>query len=108
MRWCCHCRPTRSVGRTVPGCAPTAGCPRVTRSERQLHLEPAQAASVAPLPGPRQPAPATGTARIAVDLLGGDDAPAVVVDGALHACSADPDLRLLLVGPSAVADEVFA
>jgi glycerol-3-phosphate acyltransferase PlsX len=79
----------------------------VTRSERQLHLQPAQAASVAPLPGPRQPAPATGTARIAVDLLGGDDAPAVVVDGALLACSADPDLRLILVGPSAVANEVF-
>jgi glycerol-3-phosphate acyltransferase PlsX len=48
------------------------------------------------------------TARIAVDLLGGDDAPAVVVDGALHACGADPDLHLLLVGPSEVADEVIA
>jgi glycerol-3-phosphate acyltransferase PlsX len=49
----------------------------------------------------------SATARIAVDLLGGDDAPAVVVDGALHACGADPDLHLLLVGPSAVADEVL-
>lgn len=49
-----------------------------------------------------------GTARIAVDLLGGDDAPAVVVDGALRACGADPDLHLLLVGPERVADEVFA
>jgi glycerol-3-phosphate acyltransferase PlsX len=48
-----------------------------------------------------------GTARIAVDLLGGDDAPAVVVDGALRACGADPDLHLLLVGPSEVADEVL-
>jgi glycerol-3-phosphate acyltransferase PlsX len=46
------------------------------------------------------------TARIAVDLLGGDDAPAVVVDGALHACGADPDLHLLLVGPSEVAGEI--
>jgi glycerol-3-phosphate acyltransferase PlsX len=45
--------------------------------------------------------------RIAVDLLGGDDAPAVVVDGALQACGADPDLQLLLVGPSPVADEVL-
>ncbi|WP_213455395.1 phosphate acyltransferase PlsX [Rhizomonospora bruguierae] len=48
-----------------------------------------------------------GTARIAVDLLGGDDAPAVVVDGALRACGADPDLQLLLVGPEEVADGVI-
>ncbi|MEV1287287.1 phosphate acyltransferase PlsX [Micromonospora sp. NPDC049679] len=48
-----------------------------------------------------------GTARIAVDLLGGDDAPAVVVDGALRACRADPDLELLLVGPAEVADEII-
>jgi glycerol-3-phosphate acyltransferase PlsX len=46
------------------------------------------------------------TARIAVDLLGGDRAPAVVVDGALQACDADPDLQLHLVGPPDVADEV--
>jgi glycerol-3-phosphate acyltransferase PlsX len=45
-----------------------------------------------------------GVARIAVDLLGGDGAPAVVVDGALRAIDADPELRLLLVGPPAVAD----
>jgi glycerol-3-phosphate acyltransferase PlsX len=45
--------------------------------------------------------------RIAVDLLGGDDAPAVVVDGALRALAADPDLRLLLVGPRDVAGEVL-
>ncbi|WP_232075897.1 phosphate acyltransferase PlsX [Phytohabitans suffuscus] len=45
-------------------------------------------------------------ARIAVDLLGGDGAPAVVVDGALRACSADPDLHLLLVGPPEVAGEL--
>ncbi|MFI7578348.1 phosphate acyltransferase PlsX [Micromonospora sp. NPDC049497] len=45
-----------------------------------------------------------GTARIAVDLLGGDDAPAVVVDGALRAIRTDPDLHLLLVGPAEVAD----
>ncbi|WP_192772168.1 phosphate acyltransferase PlsX [Plantactinospora soyae] len=49
-----------------------------------------------------------GTVRIAVDLLGGDDAPAVVVDGALRAFGADPDLRLLLVGPAEVADELIA
>ena len=49
-----------------------------------------------------------GVARIAVDLLGGDDAPAVVVDGALRACGADPDLHLLLVGPTQVADAMIA
>ncbi|MER7280950.1 phosphate acyltransferase PlsX [Dactylosporangium sp. NPDC000244] len=49
----------------------------------------------------------SGVARIAVDLLGGDGAPAVVVDGALRACSADPDLHLLLAGPRDVADEVI-
>jgi glycerol-3-phosphate acyltransferase PlsX len=49
-----------------------------------------------------------GAARIAVDLLGGDHAPAVVVDGALRACQADPALHLLLVGPHDVADEVLA
>jgi len=47
-------------------------------------------------------------ARIAVDLLGGDDAPAVVVDGALRACGSDPDLHLLLVGPQTVADGFIA
>jgi glycerol-3-phosphate acyltransferase PlsX len=46
--------------------------------------------------------------RIAVDLLGGDDAPAVVVDGVLLACRADPDLQLLLVGPEGVAEEAVA
>lgn len=48
-----------------------------------------------------------GTARIAVDLLGGDHAPAVVVDGALLACQADPALHLLLVGPLDAAGEVY-
>jgi phosphate acyltransferase len=46
-------------------------------------------------------------ARIAVDLLGGDAAPAVVVDGALRACVADPELVLILVGPRAAAEEVL-
>ncbi|MEU6022173.1 phosphate acyltransferase PlsX [Micromonospora sp. NPDC047134] len=40
---------------------------------------------------------------MAVDLLGGDDAPDVVVDGALRAVRADPDLHLLLVGPTKAA-----
>jgi glycerol-3-phosphate acyltransferase PlsX len=47
-------------------------------------------------------------ARIAVDLLGGDDAPAVVVDGALLALSADPVLRLLPVGPQVILDDLLA
>ena len=47
------------------------------------------------------------TARIAVDLLGGDQAPAVVVDGALRACQADPSLHLLLVGPVDAAGAVL-
>ncbi|HEX5741929.1 MAG TPA: phosphate acyltransferase PlsX [Pilimelia sp.] len=41
--------------------------------------------------------------RIAVDLLGGDNAPDVVVDGALRACAADPAVHLLLVGPDEIA-----
>jgi glycerol-3-phosphate acyltransferase PlsX len=51
---------------------------------------------------------APDTVRIAVDLLGGDQAPAVVVDGALRACQADPALHLLLVGPLEVAGEIRA
>jgi glycerol-3-phosphate acyltransferase PlsX len=45
--------------------------------------------------------------KIAVDLLGGDDAPAVVVDGALRALTVDPELHLLLVGPPEVAGAVL-
>jgi glycerol-3-phosphate acyltransferase PlsX len=63
----------------------------VTRSDRSPH-------------GGESP---SGVARIAVDLLGGDGAPAVVVDGALRACSADPDLQLILVGPRETAGEVI-
>jgi glycerol-3-phosphate acyltransferase PlsX len=40
-------------------------------------------------------------ARIAVDLLGGDEAPAVVVDGVLAALDVDPLLSVLLAGPRA-------
>ena len=68
-------------------------------------------------PGPRRPPgasasrqgilPEPGTARIAVDLLGGDHAPDVVVDGALRACQADPALHLLLVGPVEAAAAVL-
>ncbi|HEY7271781.1 MAG TPA: phosphate acyltransferase PlsX [Actinoplanes sp.] len=44
---------------------------------------------------------------MAVDLLGGDHAPDVVVDGALRACQADPALQLLLVGPVEAAGAVL-
>jgi glycerol-3-phosphate acyltransferase PlsX len=54
------------------------------------------------------PPPQPGAPRIAVDLLGGDNAPAVVVDGALRACGADPELKLLLVGPRPAAEEIIA
>jgi glycerol-3-phosphate acyltransferase PlsX len=47
-------------------------------------------------------------ARIAVDLLGGDDAPAVVVDGVLAALGADPQLSVLLAAPRADAERVRA
>jgi glycerol-3-phosphate acyltransferase PlsX len=46
-------------------------------------------------------------ARIAVDLLGGDDAPAVVVDGVLVALGADPLLSVLLASPTADAEQVI-
>lgn len=39
-------------------------------------------------------------ATIAVDVMGGDRGPAVVLRGALQALEADPDLRLTLVGPA--------
>ncbi len=39
---------------------------------------------------------------IAVDAMGGDDAPDVVIEGARRALDSDPELRLLLVGPDAV------
>ena len=77
---------------------PTTG--RVARAPWQSPGAPAPSAASRPPAGvPREP----GTARIAVDLLGGDDAPAVVVDGALQAVRADPDLHLLLVGPTEIA-----
>ena len=50
----------------------------------------------------------TGAARIAVDLLGGDDAPAVVVDGVRVALHADPDLSVLLAGPDRLLAETVA
>ena len=45
--------------------------------------------------------------RIAVDLLGGDAGPEVVVDGAALAAERWPDLELLLVGPTGPGQELL-
>jgi glycerol-3-phosphate acyltransferase PlsX len=42
------------------------------------------------------------TATVAVDAMGGDAAPGVVLTGVAEALAADPGLRVLLVGPEAV------
>jgi glycerol-3-phosphate acyltransferase PlsX len=44
--------------------------------------------------------------RVAVDLMGGDDAPSVVLEGALLA--AGPELEVVLVGPLAMAQQLLA
>src|SRR4051812_699529 len=81
--------------------APSAAPTTVARSSRSDPIGTGLTRSDGPPAGP-------GTVRIAVALLGGDNAPAVVVDGALQACGADPELSLLLVGPRSVADEVIS
>jgi glycerol-3-phosphate acyltransferase PlsX len=43
--------------------------------------------------------------RVALDLMGGDAAPGVVVDGALLVASERPDITVVLVGPPDVAAE---
>ena len=45
--------------------------------------------------------------RVAVDAMGGDHGPAVVVEGALAACR-EFDLRALLVGPRALVESELA
>lgn len=45
--------------------------------------------------------------RIALDLLGGDDAPDCVVDGALLAADEQPGVDLILVGPVEVAEQLL-
>src|SRR3712207_1025183 len=42
--------------------------------------------------------------RIAIDAMGGDDAPAPIVNGALQALVADPEVRLTLVGDRDLLD----
>jgi glycerol-3-phosphate acyltransferase PlsX len=45
--------------------------------------------------------------RVALDLMGGDNAPAAVVDGALLAVSTESDLDVVLVGPVALAERLL-
>ena len=46
--------------------------------------------------------------RVALDAMGGDDAPAMVVKGADHALRLQPDLHLILVGDRAVLSGLVA
>ena len=46
--------------------------------------------------------------RVALDLLGGDHAPAAVVDGALLALAEQPGLEVVLVGPVELAQQLLA
>ena len=45
--------------------------------------------------------------RVALDLLGGDHAPASVVDGALLVLDRTPDVQVVLVGPVALAERLL-
>jgi len=47
------------------------------------------------------------TVRVAVDLLGGDEAPEAVVDGVLLALAGDDGMEVLLVGPSDLASRLL-
>ena len=46
--------------------------------------------------------------RVALDLMGGDDAPDSVVDGALLVAEETPEVELVLVGPPDVAEALLA
>jgi len=46
--------------------------------------------------------------RVALDLLGGDDAPECVVDGALLSAEQVPGIEIVLVGPVEVAERLLA
>jgi glycerol-3-phosphate acyltransferase PlsX len=41
---------------------------------------------------------------VAIDVMGGDDAPAVVLEGAAQALAADPSLALILTGPASAIE----
>jgi glycerol-3-phosphate acyltransferase PlsX len=46
--------------------------------------------------------------RVALDMMGGDDAPDTIVDGALSAALAYDDVSVVLVGPKEIADRLRA
>jgi glycerol-3-phosphate acyltransferase PlsX len=46
--------------------------------------------------------------RVALDLMGGDDAPSAVVDAALLVADTQPDVEIILVGPVDVAERLLA
>jgi glycerol-3-phosphate acyltransferase PlsX len=46
--------------------------------------------------------------RVALDLMGGDDAPVAVVDAALLVAAARPEIEVVLVGPLDVAERLLA
>ena len=47
-----------------------------------------------------QPVPRTGPIVLSVDAMGGDQGPAVVVEGMAKSVEKNPDLRFLLHGPA--------
>ncbi|MCA9078869.1 MAG: phosphate acyltransferase PlsX, partial [Planctomycetaceae bacterium] len=46
--------------------------------------------------------------RIALDAMGGDDAPEINVDGAIAAVQTHPDLEVLLVGDEGVIKDMLS
>lgn len=48
----------------------------------------------------------TNTIKVAVDAMGGDNAPSVVIDGVMLALDAMPNLEIYLLGPKEVIDPV--
>ena len=46
--------------------------------------------------------------RVALDALGGDFAPDVVVEGAVNAVNKNPNVHVVLCGPEAVVKEKLA
>lgn len=45
---------------------------------------------------------------IALDAMGGDRAPAAVIDGAIRACAINPELRFLIAGDASVVEPLVA
>jgi glycerol-3-phosphate acyltransferase PlsX len=54
-----------------------------------------------------RPTPVSQSARIAIDVMGGDYAPGVVINGALSALNTVPTLKLSLVGDRTIIEAYF-